>query len=563
MILDDKIKVKINKQNIEHFSRFYKVELKNIIEIEPIHLQSASNLKINVQCDICETKRIIAFQSYYKNINSCKRYPIYTCDRCSHIKLKETNKEKYGCEYYSQHPDKNEKMRKTSLERYGAEHFSKSKYFHEKVDKTNLEKFGYINPFMDKDRIKSIFKDKYGVEHPSQVYEFNRKIKQSNLDRHGYEEILSSPEIRLKIKETNLERYGNASILKTELFRANSNMKISNDKNYIKYINNNISEFNCDKGHTFEMTSDDYHNRTRSNISLCTVCNPIGENRSIKEKDLYEYIRANYKGEIITSYRDKLEIDIYLPELKIGFEFNGLYWHSEEYKTNSYHLDKTNYFNEKGIRIIHIWEDDWSFKETILKSQINNLLNLNSEKIFARKCIIKEVDVKIARYFLDNNHIQGKVNSTKKIGLYYTVTQSNGVTNNELVSIMTFDQSEGRKKMEEGGYNLSRFCNKLGYNVVGGASKLLSYFIKEYNPSRIISYADKDWSIGSLYYTLGFENVGGNGPDYKYIVDNKRVHKSRYKKSKLKTIISESKAMKELGINRIYDCGKIKFEKVL
>ena len=76
MILDDKIKVKINKQNIEHFSRFYKVELKNIIEIEPIHLQSASNLKINVQCDICETKRIIAFQSYYKNINSCKRYPI-------------------------------------------------------------------------------------------------------------------------------------------------------------------------------------------------------------------------------------------------------------------------------------------------------------------------------------------------------------------------------------------------------------------------------------------------------------------------------------------------------
>ena len=117
--------------------------------------------------------------------------------------------------------------------------------------------------------------------------------------------------------------------------------------------------------------------------------------------------------------------------------------------------------------------------------------------------------------------------------------------------------------MEEGGYNLSRFCNKLGYNVVGGASKLLSYFIKEYNPSRIISYADKDWSIGSLYYTLGFENVGGNGPDYKYIVDNKRVHKSRYKKSKLKTIISESKAMKELGINRIYDCGKIKFEKVL
>ena len=69
---------------------------------------------------------------------------------------------------------------------------------------------------------------------------------------------------------------------------------------------------------------------------------------------------------------------------------------------------------------------------------------------------------------------------------------------------MTFDSFEGRKKMEESGYNLSRFCNKLGYNVIGGASKLLNHFIKTYKATRIVSYADKDWSIGSLYYTLGF-----------------------------------------------------------
>ncbi len=251
-----------------------------------------------------------------------------------------------------------------------------------------------------------------------------------------------------------------------------------------------------------------------------------------------------------------MEIDIYLPELKLGFEFNGLYWHSEKYKEKSYHLDKTNYFKEKGIRIIHIWEDDWTFKSDIVKSQISNLLKINTEKIFARKCVIKEVSIKEARNFLDENHIQGFVNSTSKIGLYH---------NNELVSIMTFDSFEGRKKMEEGGYNLNRFCNKLGYNVVGGASKLLSYFIKENKASRIVSYADKDWSIGNLYHTLGFENIGENGPDYKYLVDNKRVHKSRYKKSKIKNIIcidtlTESQATKKLGIYRIYDCGKIKFE---
>jgi hypothetical protein len=239
--------------------------------------------------------------------------------------------------------------------------------------------------------------------------------------------------------------------------------------------------------------------------------------------------------------------------LKIGFEFNGLYWHSSKFKDVNYHSNKTDYFKDKDIRIIHIWEDDWLFKKDIVESQIKNILKLNCEKIFARKCFIKEIkDSKIVSKFLNKNHVQGKVNSSLKLGLYH---------NEELVSIMTFDHFEGRKKMEEDGWNLSRFCNKLNTNVIGGASKLLNYFIKTYNPSRIVSYADKDWSIGALYQTLGFENVGGNGPDYKYIVDGKRVHKSRYKKSKLNTELTESKQMELNGINKIFDCGKIKFEK--
>ena len=63
--------------------------------------------------------------------------------------------------------------------------------------------------------------------------------------------------------------------------------------------------------------------------------------------------------------------------------------------------------------------------------------------------------------------------------------------------------------MKNNEWNLSRFCNKAGYNIIGGASKLLNNFIKNNEVYRIISYADKDWSIGSLYYTLGFENIGG------------------------------------------------------
>jgi len=324
---------------------------------------------------------------------------------------------------------------------------------------------------------------------------------------------------------------------------------ISRDINYLKYIGSNYSLFNCKNGHEFTINIDNYHNRLRSNIELCTVCNPIGDSRSIKEDELYRFILSIYKGEVIKSYRDKLEIDIYLPEIKLGFEFNGLYWHSEKLKDKNYHSDKTKYFLEKDIRIIHIWEDDWSFNCNIVKSQIKNWLGKTDNKIWARKCEV--VQLKSVSNFLEDNHIQGIDQSSLKLGLIY---------NKELVSVMTFNNFEGRKRMEDSGWNLSRFCNKIETNVVGGASKLLKYFIKNYKPIRIISYADRDWSIGNLYYKLGFNNINESLPDYKYVVHNKRVHKSNFKKSKLKYSCTEKEYITSIGVDKIWDCGKIKFE---
>ena len=280
----------------------------------------------------------------------------------------------------------------------------------------------------------------------------------------------------------------------------------------------------------------------------------MGDLKSIKEKDLYNFIKSIYVGEIIQSYRDGLEIDIYLPELKIGFEFNGLYWHSEKNKEKDYHIKKTKYFDERGIRIIHIWEDDFDFKRNILESQIKNWLGLTNNKIFARKCEVRKVNnSKISSDFLEKNHIQGKVSSSLKLGLYY---------NNYLVSLMTFDHFEGRNKMSDYEWNINRFCNKIGFNIIGGASKLLNYFIENYKPKRIISYADKDWSQGKLYEKLGFKKIYESKPDYKYIINNRRENKSKYRKSNLDTELSENQYMKKSHIYRIWDCGKIKYEMI-
>jgi hypothetical protein len=329
-------------------------------------------------------------------------------------------------------------------------------------------------------------------------------------------------------------------------------MGLCADPNYVEYIGENISIFNCDKGHIFRISSSNYHSRKKLNISLCTICNPIGDSSSLKEKELGDFISSVYSGSIIRSYRDGLEIDIYLPELKIGFEFNGLYWHSEEQKGRTYHLDKKNYFCERGIKIINIWEDDWSYKREIVQSQIINWLGLSSIKIGARNCEVKII--KSSADFLEENHIQGSDKSSIKIGLFYK---------NELVSIMTFDRFEGRKKLPDYEWNLSRFCNKKGMNIQGGASKLLSFFIKNWKTLRIISYADNDGSDGNLYSQLGFKLVSISNPDYKYIEKGRRLHKSNFKKSLLKTELTESSHTAKMGILRIWDCGKMKFEKLI
>jgi hypothetical protein len=582
-------------------------------------LSDVSNIKkrstelIDVQCDSCSEVFKIKYVNYHRNGN---KDGFYTCKTC---KTKNTNLEKWGVENPSQLDSIKEKKRDTFTKNWGVDHPSKSDIIKEKKRETFQDRFGVDNPFQSdnirekikitniinlgvenpsqskyiKEKKRETFIENWGVDHPLKSSKIKEKIINSNLEKWGVEWTLQSDKIKEKIKSTNLNLFGvdnpmkNKDIIEkivknnlekwgvdyyyqTDEFKEKSketNIKkyssdsykksdvfynstiIGNDNNYVKYLGNSEHLFNCDCGENFIIRTDNYFTRKKENIPLCTVCNPIGDLKSIKEKELFEFIKSIYDREIIQSWRNGLEIDIYLPELNLGIEFNGLYYHSDKYKDKWYHLNKTKHFEEKGIRIIHVWEDDWINRCDIIKSQITNFLNKSERKIFARKCYVKEiVDSKISTKFLEDNHIQGKDYSVIKLGLFF---------NEELVSVMTFNKSEGRKKMEEGGWNLSRFCNKINLNIVGGASKLLNFFIKNYDVRIIVSYADRDWSIGDLYFKLGFDLVSENNPDYKYIIENKRIHKSRFRKSK--TGLSE----RELNLLKIWDCGKIKFEMII
>jgi hypothetical protein len=246
-------------------------------------------------------------------------------------------------------------------------------------------------------------------------------------------------------------------------------------------------------------------------------------------------------------------LDIYIPYHNIAFEFDGLYWHNELYKDANYHLNKTELCEEKGIKLIHIFEDEWTYKQDIVKSRVKNLLGLSNDKIFARKCVIKEVKTENKTKFLDENHIQGSVGSSVNLGLYYK---------DELVSIMTFGslrKNMGRNFID-GHYELLRFCNKLDSNVIGGASKLFKHFINNYNPIEVISYADRRWSQGGLYDNLGFEFIKNSVPNYFYVVKGKRMNRYNFRKDILvkegyDADKSEREIMSGRKIYRIYDCG--------
>ena len=216
-------------------------------------------------------------------------------------------------------------------------------------------------------------------------------------------------------------------------------------------------------------------------------------------------------------------------------------------------MNKTIECEDKGIRLIHIFEDEWLNKREIWESMLRNVFHKITNKIYARKCTVKLVSERDKKIFLNGNHIQGNANSSVNLGLYY---------NDELVSLMTFGKPRINMggKDKDGYWELVRFCNKINTSVVGGASKLFKHFIEDYNPINIVSYSDKRWATGGLYDKLGFIHDHDSKPNYYYVINNERKNRFGFRKDKLikegfDKNKSEHEIMLERKIYRIYDCG--------
>jgi len=418
----------------------------------------------------------------------------------------------------------------------------------------------------------------YDVKNIPKCDNCNKEIIWKNRFSEGYRNNCSNvckhkSKLRLqKQYETNKIKYGDKYLLRNDEINKKRwetiNNKIIDNFNELGYEIIESDKFKLTikhpDGHIFTDDRRILINRLNGGYEISTKLNPISSTFSTYENELNIFLKEKNIS-VINNDRKILkgkEIDIYIPDHKLGIEFDGLYWHSDLYLDNIYHLNKTNMCIQQNIQLIHIFEDEWVHKKNIVKSILLSKLNIYDNKLYARKCEIKEINNnKLASEFLEKNHLQGNIGSKFKLGLFY---------DNELVSLMTFGKKRialGNKITKDGEYEMLRFCNKLNTQIIGGASRLLKNFIRNYNPNSILTFADRRYSNGNLYEKLGFKFIKNTEPNYWYVFKNEitKHHRFNFRKNiliengydKNKT---EHTIMLERDIPRIYDCGNLKYE---
>lgn len=412
-------------------------------------------------------------------------------------------------------------------------------------------RIGY-NKKLTREQIIDKFKSKHGdrydyklVNYISSKYKVIIGCKEHGyftmLPRAHYTELQGCPKCGIN-RRTILQTMDKSQfITKSKLIHGN---RFNYDN--VDYVNNKTKvRILCSKHGEFEQTPDG-HLTGKIGCKRCVI------KSSKYESEIFHKI-SSLGFNVTTCDRTTvkgIELDIYIPEKKLAIEFNGIYWHTEQYgKNRNYHKNKTDKCADKGIRLIHIWEDDYIRSPEIEISFIKHLLHCSEKpRIGARVTILKNLTNNEHVEFLNKYHIQGSVKCSISIGIFYK---------NELVGVGCFT-----KRFNE--YELVRYACK--YNIIGGLGKISKWFSNNIN-SNIYTFCDLSRFNGMSYEKSGYEIVNVLNPDYKYVINGERKHKFGFRKNRLKKLFpniynddkTEYEIMTEAGIFRIWDCGKIKY----
>lgn len=410
--------------------------------------------------------------------------------------------------------------------------------------------------------------------------ESTKKRKITMQERFGVDSTFHRVEVQQKVKDSVKEKYNVENVSQLLDVKLKKLQSYSSDKRRMNFESKVKNRFDCDDVHTvinhnaFENISDSFITKM-INKELTLDCEEmqkfslsyryciirrmndgIGLNSTNISSLHRKYINflTEYEVDFIINDRKQLcgkEIDIFIPASRVGIEINGSYWHSDQKVGEKYHIEKTDLAASKGIRLIHIFDFD-NFEK--MKARILSILNIDQIKLFARKCKVISLNKETTDNFLNEFHIQGTCQSSFSYGLLYQ---------EEIVSVMTFGKPRFSNDAE---FELLRFASR--YSVIGGASKLLSRFIKDQSPKTIMTFSDLRFGYTDFYEKLGFISCNITRPNYKWINTSTGQIFSRYQTQRAKLEIlfsqnfdkqlSESDIMRSRKFIKIYDCGNQK-----
>jgi len=497
------------------------------------------------KCAHCKENEV----SWYRD----ERYLVYCSTSCS-VKAtlsvrEETSLKKHGVRNPAQSQVIIDRIKDRCIDRYGVTNYSLTKEFSE-FAKTIFKSKSKEEQEQILGKRRQTCQEKYNANSPVEADEIKEKIKKTLVERYGVERPLQHPSIRKKQEQTTQERFGRPSWKQQHL--SLDSIELLRDKSRIEKQLETMS--------ATELA--DLTGVSHSHIFAILRKHKIDIKRlSSFQEEMINFIKSVYIGKIEIDNNTILNgkhIDIFIPDLKIGIECNGVYWHSEVNgrKDRQYHLNKTLLAEKKGIKLFHVQENEWRLKKEIVKSILCLLLSLDNLKtIDAGACFVKLLPKDEEKEFFEGNSLNGYIKSKLSIGLFFE---------GSLVAAASFNPSKSKK---ENSWEVVQYCQASNKNVVSGFEQVTSFFFENVGVPVLKIHIDRRLPLVSHLEKTNYEFLGATPPSCLFWREHSFILKTE--KEALETLSLEEKANKEKstillenGFDRIWDCGKLTFNVV-
>jgi hypothetical protein len=360
----------------------------------------------------------------------------------------------------------------------------------------------------------------------------------------------TSAGLKRSIEAGTLVRYNRFTDDKiVEVLQQNNVLRLESIGNYKNCLSESIT-VRCVKCNEQSVVSLAFARNDR-----CKSCDPVGSKAQLQIADWIESIIGVDVGRNVRGVIHKRELDIYIPSHQLAIELNGIYWHNESRRDNKYHQGKTNACRAVGIKLMHIFDDEWDHKQDIVKSMICARLNAITNKVMARKCSIKQLDYKERIAFFATNHLDGDTLASAAWGLIYE---------GEIVAALSVRTPF--HKLHKDAIEIARSANKLNTIVPGGTSRLMTCAIeyaKSSGKKRLLSYVDERLGgDGTAYQQAGFSLISSTMPRFWWTNGQQRFNRFKFKADSSRGM-TEQQVADEAGVVKIWGCGNQLYELAL